>query len=356
MARTGERVTLQVGDKLFGGWKSVSIRMSLEKVAGSFDVTASESWTKGGQLVTAPLRAGDGVVAMVDGETVVTGYIDAAEPFYSTSDAGTKVRGRDRTADLVDCSADETELLGQKLPRIAADLCKPFGIPVRVVGWDGGPAFAKYAVDPGETVARAIEDACRQVGAMMWTDGLGTLLLGRPVGGAYAGTLRLGEHIIEASGGDDHTNRFSEYHVTAGKDSDSGVWDQGGHLVEAEARDGEIRRYRPLTLSVEAELPGAATAAQRAAWEARVRRARGLKRSLKVQSWRSPTGLIWRPGLTLDIDDRRLGGGRLMVSEVGLDRSKQGTFASLQVVPEGAFEPLAEGQKADKAKGGDAWK
>ncbi|TAN62608.1 MAG: hypothetical protein EPN20_10800, partial [Magnetospirillum sp.] len=209
MAKAGENVTLQVADRIFSGWKSVSIQMSLERLAGSFSVSASESWTEGGQLVTGPIRSGDGVAVSVDGETVITGYIDSAEPYYSTSDAGTRIRGRDRTADLVDCSADEQEILGQRLPRIAEDLCKPFGIPVRVVGWDGGPAFAKYAVDPGETVARALEDACRQVGAMMWTDGLGTLLLGRPQGGAYAGTLRLGEHIIEASGGDDHTNRFS---------------------------------------------------------------------------------------------------------------------------------------------------
>ena len=355
MANAGERVTLQVADKIFSGWKSVSIQMGLERLAGGFNLTVSESWTEGGQLVTRPLRSGDACIIQVDGETVTTGYIDSAEPFYSTSDAGTRIRGRDRTADLVDCSADEQEILGQRLPRIAADLCQPFGIPIRVVGWDGGPIFAKYAVDPGETVARAMGDACRQVGAMMWTDGLGALLLGRPQGGGYAGALRLGEHILEASGGDDHTNRFSLYTVTAGKQTDAGVWDAGGHLVEGEAADSDITRYRPLTLSAEADVPGAPTASERAAWEKRVRRARGLKLSAKVQGWRSPTGLIWRPGLMVDIADRRLGrNGRLMVSEVGLDRSKQGSFASLHLVPEGAFDPLAEGRKADK-KGSDAW-
>ena len=351
----GEYVTMTVGGRIFSGWKRQSIRLSLERLAGSFEITASESWTEGGQLVTSPLRSGDACMVAVDGETVITGYMDGAEPYYSTSDAGTRVRGRDRTADLVDCSADEQEILGQTLARIAADLCKPFGIPVRLVGWDGGPAFAKYAVDPGETVSRALEDACRQVGAMMWTDGRGTLLIGRPTGGAYAGTLKLGEHILEASGGDDHTNRFSQYTVTAGKETDAGVWDNGGHLVEGEASDSEIHRYRPLTISVEADVAGGPTASERAAWEMRVRKARGLKLSIKVQGWRSPTGLIWRPGLLLDIADRRLGrSGRLMVSEVGLDKSKEGTIAQLQLVPEGAFEPLAEGQKAEK-KGSDVW-
>lgn len=355
MARAGERVTLHVADRIFAGWKTVSIQMGIERLAGSFSIAASESWTRGGELVTQPLRAGDACRVMVDGDTVITGHMDAAEPFYSTSDAGTRVKGRDVTADLVDCSADEMEILGQGLARIAADLCRPYSIPVRLSGWDGGEPFARYAVDPGETVARALEDACRQLGVMMWTDGLGTLLLGRPTGGAHAGTLRLGDHILEASGGDDHTNRFSRYTVTAGKQSDAGVWGDGGHLVDGSAADADIRRYRPLILSIEADVPGAATASERAAWEARVRRARGLKLSVKVQSWRGPTGLIWRPGQTVDIDDHRLGRtGRLMVSDVGLDRSTQGTTAALTLVPEGAFEVLPEGKKADK-KGGDLW-
>jgi prophage tail gpP-like protein len=335
-------VTLRTGGAIHSGWKRVSITASLERVSGSWEFEASESWTEQGRLVTRQLAAGQACEVAIDGEVVVTGWVDAAALAYSSSSKSVKVRGRDRTADLVDCSATAKEFAGQRLLAIATELCRPFGVAVRLVGWGGGAVIPKYSVDPGETVIRALEDACRQLGVMMWTDGLGALLIGRPVAGALVGTLKLGVNILEAEGGDDWTERFSEITVQGATNAGD---DDEAHAASGTARDAAITRYRPLVMVAETAPAGGPTCAERAAWEARVRRARALKTSLKVQGWRAPSGALWRPGQTVEIDDDWLGRHRtLVVSEVAFSAGiSEGIVTRLTLMPADALSRLAEG-------------
>ena len=75
------------------------------------------------------------------------------------------IRGRDRTGDLVDCSAATMpgEWQNELLDRIVQSLIDPFGISV-TVDTDIGEPFRKFRIDEGETVFEAIDRACRYSG------------------------------------------------------------------------------------------------------------------------------------------------------------------------------------------------
>ncbi|MBX9635334.1 MAG: hypothetical protein K2X44_10175 [Magnetospirillum sp.] len=352
MAKDIERITLKAGANIHQGVKKFAATMSLERIAGSFDLDLSNTWTVGGKLVTRPVHPLQPCVLAIGGETVITGHVDDAAPGYRKGEKGVKIKGRDLTARLVDCSLEKREFNGQTLLSIAQALCSDFGIPVRLHNWDGGKPLPRYSVDPGETYAKAIEDACRQMGVMMWTDGLGTLLIGRPGGGAYVGTLELGKNIIEAEATDSVADRFSTYTVLTNKTGDS-TWAEAGQPAKGMATDSEITLFRPKVEVAETQAEGAASIDERANIRMQVARARGKKTIATVQGWYAPSGALWRPGQSLDIKDRELGRhGRLVVADLSLSAGTgEPTIAKLLLLPESAFKVAAEGISA---KGG-AW-
>lgn len=349
---SGPEVTLQVGSQIHRGWKGVQAQLSLQQLSGSFNINATDTWVENGKPAGRRILGMEKCVLRIGGETVITGLVDDAVPFYRAGDVGLRVQGRDRTALLADCSTDKREFQGQTLAGIAAALCKDFGIPVRVVNFDGGKPFTRFTVDAGSTYARAIEDGCRQVGAMMWTDGTGTLLIGRPAATINVGTLRLGDHILEGEAGNSFADRFSRIKVASNKSGDD-LWSNAGAVPQGVATDPDIGIFKPMVLTAEAQAEGAATPSERAAWEVSVRRARSKTTRIKVQGWLSPNGMLYRPGYALDIEDARLGRhGTLVIADVSFVKDNNGTTAQLTLLPEKAFVVLAEGQSSGKKDGG----
>lgn len=354
MADAREKVTIQIAERRFPAWKTANITMSLERLSGAFDIAGSSVWTEDQQLVERIIKAGQSCALAIAGETVITGAIDTAPPFYRGGDTGVAVRGRDRTALIVDSCVEARSWNGATLLAIANDLVGPKGINVRLVNWDGGKPYPKYAVDPGEKISSTLEDACRQLGVMMWTDGLGNLMIGRPAKGPHVGTLKLGTNIIEADGGPDHSERFHTVTVV-GQRAGGDLWDKAEGAQRGQATDPAIDPRRTLVLAAESQVEGGATAQQRAEHEVRVRQARGNVVSVTIHGWRAPNGAILRPGQRLDIDCRRLGAhGTLMLAEVNLTQgTTEGTIAKLKLMPEAAFDVLAEGESKKKD---DIWK
>jgi prophage tail gpP-like protein len=353
MLDTREKVTIKLGEHGYPAWKQANILLSLERLSGTFDISGSGVWTEDRRLQSRPIKAGLACALAIAGETVITGAVDAAPRFYKGGETGLKVSGRDRTALIADCALEARSWNGATLLAIANDLCGPLGISVRLVNWDGGKAFPKYALDPGEKILATLEDACRQLGVMMWTDGLGNLMIGRPAKGPHVGALKLGKNIIEAEGGDDHTDRFRTYRVV-GQRAGGDLWDKAEHAQTGQATDPAIDPRRTLVLAAEGQVDGAASAQQRAEHEARVRKARGNVVTATIKGWRAPNGAILRPGQRMDIDCDRLGAhGTLMLAEVNMTQgTTEGTVSRLKMMPEAAFDVLAEGAK-DNGKGKD---
>jgi prophage tail gpP-like protein len=186
------RVALAVDGTDWRGWTALEIVRSVERVAGGFALALTDRWT--GHAEPRPIRPGMACTLAVDGEVLITGWIDDVEHGYDAQSRRLLVRGRDRTGDLFDCAAIHRpfEILGLKLGDIAARLCKPFGIEVKAQV-DVGRPFPRFAIQPGETVWEAIERGCRQRAVLPMPDGSGNLVLTRAgEAGEAAGPIVLG--------------------------------------------------------------------------------------------------------------------------------------------------------------------
>lgn len=334
-------VQLLVDGLAYSGWTSVDIERGVDQMAGTFALqlagrerTGAEDWQ---------IREGAECKIMLAGTALITGYIDSISNFIAPDERGVDVRGRDRTADLVDCSAVHTpgSWTGRKLEQIAAELVQPFGIAIEA--GDTGAPFRKFALQQGETVFSAIERMCRYRGLVAWSTGDGVLRIGSPDLGTNIGALVEGQNVIAATGIREVADRYSDYIV---KGQASGSDERSGPAVaqvRGETRDPAITRYRPL-LIVGEEQADRASLQRRAAWEAAVRSGRAAPAQITIAGWLNQAGEPFQHGMRADCDVPSAGiSGQLLIERLRFTRdSEGGTTATFDLVPPQAWTQLAE--------------
>lgn len=345
-------VRLKVAGSEYGGWKRIRISRSIEQLAGSFDLAVSELWP--GQDYERRILAGDACSVLVDGQALVTGYVDDVSIAHGSTRHEVGVSGRDATGDLVDCSAikGSGQWASRTLEQIATELCKPFGIKVRAEV-NTGKAFNGFALQEGETVFEALERMARIRAVLLTTDGTGALVITRAGSSRVSTSLVLGENILEATGTISMRERFSEYVLkgqAAGDDFASG---EAVSQVKARSTDAAVKRYRPLVVVSEEQGDGV-TLKDRARWEATFRAARGTDITITVQGW-THSGGLWTPNTIVHVNDKwmRLDDD-LLIKGVKLLLDENGTRTELSLTRPDAFKLLAQAPKRKK-RSDDIW-
>lgn len=330
---------LSVGGMFYGGWKEIEIQRGLEQISGQFSLQVTDRWA--GQADARPIRPGQACVLTIDREPVLTGWVDETQPGYDANSTWFNVSGRDRTGDLIDCSAifKSGQWKGASLKRIAMDLVSPYKIAVVV-----GPlaekrahaAIASFNIEDGESVFDCLERGARMQGVMIWTDGRGQLVIDMPGTKKAATALVQGENILRLDGKFSWQERFSEYIVKGQA--------RGKPHGKGSAADAVVSRHRPLIILAEDQAHGP-SAARRAEWERTVRIGRGNRATVRVQSWRQAgdAGPLWAPGLRVMLDSPRLriSAEMLIVSVTYLKNAQDGTVCDLEIADPRAFDLLS---------------
>lgn len=326
-------LVLRVNASEYAGWQQMSVRRSMQDLAGTFDLQVTERWADNPK----PRRIQSGAVCqvLIDGVPVITGSVDATPVDYDRSSMRLAVQGRDRTGDLVDSSAIALQWIGRSLAQVASQLCKPFGIEVIDLAKADRP-FKTYKPGDGESVFEMLDKAARMRGVLLTTDGLGRLVITR-VGADKAGdSIELGRNVISASGSFDLRDCFSVYTVKGQQQSGGLDQEQACHVV-ARAKDSRITRHRPLTLLCDGPADNR-TAREKAIWERNVRRGRSESVAYTVYGWRQADGELWRPNLLVPIRDefQHINDERL-ITDVTYTIDDRGEICELTVMPVSAF-------------------
>ena len=342
-------VTLVVAGRRLDGWTQATVTRSLETVAGRFEIAVSER--DPGADVPRAVSPGEECSVDLDGDVVLTGYIDSVSVGYGAESHGITVVGRDATGDLVDSSAASTpgEWKDASLTEIAMALTEPFGVEVRAEV-DVGPPFAKFRIEEGESVFEAIERACRFRGVLPLSSGDGALVLGAPSRTQASVRLERGVNILEASGESSWIDRYSEYTLLGQQPGTDFLGVAEAAHVHATSADPGVTRHRPLTIVGEQALD-AAEAQARIDWEASVRAARARSARITVQGWReSEGGDLWAPGRLVRVVDDWLGLDReLLISTTMQSISDAGTLTRFVLYPSDAFVRRIEAQPTEGA-------
>lgn len=355
-------IQLHVNERIYSGWKTATVTRSLDAVSGKFELGTVDKWEANAQRWT--IFPGNECQLRIDGVPMITGYVDRPSPQYDATSHSIQIIGRDKTGDLVDCSAivPSNELRGLKLEGIAAAIAKPFGLKV-ITQVATGAAFPVFAIQPGEGAWEAIERAARQRFMVITTNGLGDLVI------ADIGTRRAFDSLIEgqnikaASATYDHSQRFSEYIVKGQAAVQNDGWEAATANIESRANDQNIKRYRPKIINAEMQVSDG-SAGNRAELEAATRAGKSTKISVTVQGWTMSNGELWplnslvrirSPLLSIDDD--------MLISEVAFSISDQSGITTKMelarpdayLLGQGKSKKSSKEAKKKKGVGLDPW-
>ncbi|EEC6275533.1 phage tail protein [Salmonella enterica subsp. enterica serovar Braenderup] len=356
------RVELFISGKIFSGWAGVSVRRSLEHLAGSFSLELMLP----GQPVPDGIDPGQPLKLQINGVTVITGYLDTVKHKLTATSNKITITGRDKTGDLVDCSAvfKGSQWHNRTLEQIAGDLCKPFGIRViwQVSDATAAKPFATFTLQLSETVSDALTRAARHRGVLVTSNADGDLVFTQ-AGNQQTDTLELGKNLLDADFTDDWRNRYSEYLV-------KGHGGGGGHKGDAKMAallaapkgatdDKTITRYRPKVILADHKIT-ADGAKQRAIREERRAVAKSERFVAGVKGWFRENGALWdvnlltrviAPRVNVDMRD-------LLICQVEFTlNAKEGEVTRLTLAPRDGFIVPAEPDSSGTGAGGgvDAW-
>lgn len=310
-------VSLNVGGRSYGGWKTVRVTRALEAISGSFQLGVSERWEN--QHQPWPITEGDECTVLLGSEKVITGHIDSRELGFTATDHTVAVSGRDRTGDLVDSGVQLKgwEFSNVSVLDVARKLCSPYGVVVSMQGGLTAPVLQKkISFDPGDTVANALESLCRTAGLLPVSDGSGHLVLSRASTARCSSDLVEGKNVLSASSKYDQTNRFHKYLVLGQHQGDDWINGSSAASVRGSATDSNVRSSRTHVIRPEGNVTPA-LANTRAQWEATTRAARADTVSVTVAGWTQSNYLLWPINKLVHVEAPSIGvSGDLLISQV----------------------------------------
>lgn len=378
------RVSIRVGGKIYGGWKSVKISVSMNQITRAFGLSVTDKFP--GNLDFHRLRNGDLVHLYIGDDLVCTGYITEVSVKYNGKQITVDVQGKSKTVDLVECcpvakygvSAKQDEnawkgvVIGKdgqkkevppsaiqttswknlKTSEIMASLAAPYGIAVHSIG-EVGNKLANHTVVPGETVSESINRLITKDNLVVMDDEAGDLVIVEPGdAGDCTDALELGKNILSGDAKFNASKLFSRY-VVLGQHSGTDT-DFGRSASEDKGIVDSLFVTRPrLKVIKDQGQSGKLTCGQRADFERRYQEALYNSATYTVQGWRQSDGSLWKVNSMVNVVDKLLGiKDSLLISSLSFSLTNQGSTTSLTVVGRDGYtrEIKSNAKETDKSE------
>ncbi|HUC61629.1 MAG TPA: hypothetical protein VMF53_06710 [Alphaproteobacteria bacterium] len=335
-----DKVTLTINGQQYWGWQELRATSHLKTGAADFDIGVSEAWE---DALEKPwqITAGSSCVLALDGDPIVTGYVDEYGPGYDPDSHRVRITGRSKTCDLVDCmpEVEAGQFIGYTLDAMARTISQPFGIGVVVEASMGAPN-ADFTIQRCETAWEFLEKFARARSVLLTDDESGNLVLTQASSAISPSRLVEGQNIFRAQAKLSMAKRWSKYSVR----TQQGLTYQNNNAVQTDvlgtATDAAVPRYRPRET-----MPGTpmdtATATAYATWQKLHCTGESMTAEITVVGWRDAAGSVWRKNVLIGVTSPRLALDRQLLIvgvEFTLDAEK-GMFTKLTLAPPEAFTP-----------------
>lgn len=345
MKDADNRVHLVVGGGDYSGWKSVSITAGIDRQARDFKLSVTHRWP--GSNEARRVAPGDECTVCIGTDLVLTGYVDSTPIVYDKESVTAAVKGRSKTADLVDCSAvhKSGQWKDRTIEGIVRELVEPFKNIEVIDEAKIQETIPDHQLQQGETVFESIDRLLRLRSLLSTDDAQGRLVLTRAGSEMTSTDLVVGQNILTGKAALDFTQRYSDY-ILKGQKPGGGAQSQ----VEAVHDDPAIKRPRPLVIVMDGQ-PDLNTACERVKWEAAFRTGKSRQAVYTVQGWRQADGKLWVPNQLVRVKDPIIGfDDEFLITEVTYSLSELGTIATLTVAPRDAYDlRLGKPKSKDRA-------
>ena len=394
-------VKLLVNGREYAGWKSVRIEAGIERQSRSFDLDVTDKWP-GQTDIPRRIQPGDACQVFIGGDLVLTGYVDATPIRYDGKQVSVGVKGRSKTADLVDCCPIEpgpikaivnmwgdvkdargktavsipartgTQWRNMKMESIAAALAAPYNVRV-IAEVDTGAVIVDHQIQQGETVFESIDRMMRLRHVLSTDNEQGDLVFIDVGSAGHTGTaIELGKNILSGEAALDYTGVFSQYICKgqrAGNDDQYGadISEEEGESDDTSyatpttvsevgsSTDSRARRRRVLVIRQSGQADSG-NCQDRADYERAHRAAKALQSTYTVNGWRQESGALWLPNMMVRVRDAMVGfDTEMVIAEVAWVLDKEGLRTEVRVGPADGYRTKAGKLKKSKKGGGPSW-
>lgn len=307
-------ITIEVNGEEFTDFVSAEVSLRLDALSNSFSFNAT---SKEGPL---PFLGGEACIINVDGEKVLTGFIEVVSVTGSASDHTIRIEGRDRTGDFADSQLDVIDdlrapislkrIIEKVIAQLYAGETDTTLIPSVVedtTTTDFNKAEDVAGPEPGQGAFAFAEIYMRKRQVLLTSNADGNFVIaassGTRVPNAFiqhvvpvaTGAASNANNVLSYSAKFDDQSRFNRYVENSQKSmitifseiASSDVVDQ-----KTSATDADIRVGRQMVII--SETPTSKSEGnKRATWEANIRKARGMTYSPTVHDFRNQAGALW---------------------------------------------------------------
>jgi prophage tail gpP-like protein len=359
-------IQVQLSNKVYTGFVDIEVIRDIETLASTFRFSAST--LEGGSF---PISRGESCNIIVDGETVLTGYVDKISVRYMKNTHTIEVSGRDRTSDIIDSTIDGTVELSTpiSLENIISKTLGSIGYTgFKIINNAGSiDDFQKTQMVSGtigETAFDFLDSYCANRQVLLTTDGLGNIVLTRGAGIASPANLQnllngTENNIFESSVDYDDEKRFNKYIIKA-QGNTAAIASTGSTVapkdlvsIKGESTDSDVRTSRLCVLNA-TKVSNISDAVNRAQWERDIRRARAIQYNPSVNG-HSITGTktVWKPLLLVNVNDVFCNVKDTLIVRKVTYRSELGDVGNvtkLDLVPRDTFKLLSDQAKKKEKK------
>ncbi len=337
-------ITLTVAGVNYTDFVSASANNSLGTVSGTFNFEATSTATE-----VLPVKPGQTCSVLVDGVKVITGYVDVVTISYDSGSHSISISGRDKTADIVDCTmlASESDFSGKmSFKSLCETAIQKSGVTgVGVVDQANVKDFNAISLQSaavGETIHGFLEKYARKRQVILTSNGDGDLVIAKPASLTAKTKLVNGINIKRANFTANVSSRYRAYVVK----SQGGLasTDDGGDINleqetsnEGVSTDTFIRQGRTLTI-IDENASDKGGAQIRADWENIVRKSNSLTASVTIQGSGDSEVII--PNMKIKYQERYFADGDLPMLVKGVNYSYSlpgGSETTLELVRENAY-------------------
>ncbi len=341
---------LEVSGVEYTDFTSLNATLHLDALANVFTFEAAAP-----NVSQLPFKGGELARVTVDGEPILTGYIEIVGGGYDSQGHGITYQGRDRTGDFLDSMIDTIGDLGQtiSLKSVIEKVISSIGINIFVIDNANpkkfNPAQDIEAPEPGDNAFDFVESLARQRQVLLTSNSDGDIVIEKVPDGDSNGTLQnirgaANNNIISADFTFDQTKRFRVYKFASSlnpitlnktnKTSISTIVGQKGSVIDTDIRIG--RQF----VDIPESTFGSEDNGDRALWEANIRKARGRIYSCTIQGYTpGPDFDIWRPNRLVTIVDEFADiDAKMLINTVDFSLDPQnGRLTTLTLIDQNAY-------------------
>lgn len=341
-------ISVNVADGEYVGWEQITVTRVVDQTSSTFSLVVSDAnpLSKKAKEITP----GTTVKIEYGGAAVITGYVDTTTVEYSADSHYVTIEGRSKNKDIVDSSVivdHLSEIKNKNIHDIAAKLCGPFGISVKLADdITDLKIYPSFKPNLGETVHEAIDRLANdsQVVISDLTDG--NIMINR------IGTKKTANRIINNGSTQtkilscrattDESNKYQKVKVLGQhRSDDDNFGKKQTKIASSDIEDSSVKRFRYKLIPAEHEMTQGDVEKQ-AVWFQQGYAGKGIKCEYSLQGWTGNAGELWTENKMVSIEDDIIQlpmGIELLVAQVTYNASNSGTTVTLQLESPGAYAP-----------------